>query len=72
MVQEANQEIKMPVDTPSSLTERCAIRNCVLQGDTWGSLLASVQVDTIGQECEESGLGYQVQGPGDGHDAGHG
>ena len=26
-----------------------------------GSLLASVQVDTIGQECEESELGYRYK-----------
>ena len=61
LVQKANHEIKMAVNTPSGLTERSTIRNCVLQGDTWGSLLASVQVDTIGQECEESGLGYQYK-----------
>ena len=48
----------MAVNTPSGLTERQPIKNSVLQGDTWGSLLASVQVDTIGQECEESGYGY--------------
>jgi hypothetical protein len=30
----------------------------VLQGDTFGSILASVQVDTIGKDCEESDYGY--------------
>ena len=55
------KEIKMAVNTPSGLTYRHTIENCVLQGDTWGSLLASVQVDTIGQECEKSGLGYRYK-----------
>ena len=62
LVQKANQEIEMAVNTPSGLSDRNTIRNCVLQGDTWGSLLASVQVDTIGQECEETGLGYLYKG----------
>ena len=51
----------MAVNTPSGLSERQRIKNNVLQGDTWGSLLASVQVDSIGKECEESGYGYMYQ-----------
>ena len=35
------------------------LENIVLQGDTFGSILASVQVDSIGQECSESGYGYR-------------
>ena len=37
---------------------RQVLRNIVLQGDTWGSVLASVQVDNIGKECLEEGHGY--------------
>ena len=55
LVYEVNNEVNMAVNTPSSLSERQVIKNCVLQGDTFGSILASVQVDTIGKECEESG-----------------
>ena len=40
------------------LTERQIIRNCVLQGDTFGSILASVQVDSIGKECVAAGHTY--------------
>jgi hypothetical protein len=39
----------------------CIILDCgniVLQGDTWGSILASVQVDSIGKDIEEAGLRY--------------
>ena len=58
LLYEANKEIKMAVKTPSGLTDRQVISNCVLQGDTWGSLLASVQVETIGKECVEAGHFY--------------
>ena len=47
LIYEANKEIQMAVRTPSGLTERQTVKNIVLQGDTWGSILASVQVDTI-------------------------
>ena len=33
----------------------------MLQGDTWGSILASVQVDTIGKACQDSGYGYKYK-----------
>ena len=61
LVYKANDEINMAVNTPSGLSERQEIKNCVLQGDTFGSLLASVQVDSIGQECVEAGYGYQYK-----------
>ena len=51
----------MAVKTPGGLSDRPAIENIVLQGDTWGSLLASVQVDSIAQECAETGLGYKYK-----------
>ena len=58
LIHEANKEVNMAVNTPSGLSDREVIKNSVLQGDTFGSILASVQVDTIGKECEEAGLGY--------------
>ena len=61
LVYEANKEIFMAVNTPEVLTERQTLENTVLQGDTWGSLLASVQVDSIGKDCAESGYGYRYQ-----------
>ena len=51
----------MAVNTPGGLSERQVLENIVLQGDTWGSILASVQVDSIGKECEETGLGYKYK-----------
>ena len=38
------------------------INNCVLQGDTWESLLASVQVETIGKDCVQAGHNYLYKG----------
>ena len=61
LVYKGNQEIHMAVNTPSGQTERQTINNIVLQGDTWGSLLSSCQVDTIGQHCQQSGYGYQYK-----------
>ena len=62
LLHQANKEIHMSVKTPNGLTDRQILRNIVLQGDTWGSILASVQVDTIGKECVEEGLGYLYKG----------
>ena len=61
LVYKANQEIHMAVNTPCGLSERQKLENIVLQGDTFGSLLASVQVDTIGKHCQQSGYGYKYK-----------
>jgi hypothetical protein len=58
LLHKANEEVHMAVKTTNGLTERQVIKDIVLQGDTWGSLLASVQVDSIGKECQEAGYGY--------------
>ena len=55
LLHKANEEVNMAVKTPSGLTDRQVLKDVVLQGDTWGSILASVQVDSIGKECEEAG-----------------
>ena len=58
LVYRANKEIFMAVNTPGGISERQTLTDIVLQGDTFGSILASVQVDSIGQECSQSGYGY--------------
>ena len=57
----ANKEINMGVNTPNGPSERQNIENVVLQGDTWGSLLASVQVDSIAKEVEKTDYGYKYK-----------
>ena len=62
LLHQANKEIHVSIKTPNGLTDRQILRNIVLQGDTWGSILASVQVDTIGKECIKEGHGYLYKG----------
>ena len=61
LIYKANANIRMAVNTPNGLTERQTIKNVVLQGDTFGSILASAQVDSIGKEVEQSGYGYKYK-----------
>ena len=58
LLYEANKEIFMAVKTSRGLSARQVITNSVLQGDTFGSILASVQVDRIGQKCLQAGHFY--------------
>jgi hypothetical protein len=58
MLYNANKDVKMAVNTPNGLSERQTLNDVVLQGDTFGSILASVQVDSIGKEVEETDYGY--------------
>ena len=62
LIYKANEKIYMAVKTQGGLTERKVIKNSVLQGDTFGSLLASVQVDTIARDVEKAGIGYEYKG----------
>ena len=52
----------MAVNTPNGLTERQNLSNVLLQGDTWSSMLASIQVDNICKEIESLNYGYQYKG----------
>ena len=61
LVYKANVKTHMAVSTPHGLTERQTVENTVLQGDTFGSILASVQVEKIGKYCEKSGYGYKYK-----------
>ena len=61
LLYEANKEISMTVNTPHGQTEEQNIKNVVLQGDTFGSLLASVQADRICQDVMKAGVGYRYK-----------
>ena len=58
LIYKSNCEVSMAVKTPHGLTDRQVIKDTVLQGDKFGSLLASVQVEKIGQECMKAGYHY--------------
>ena len=61
LIYNANNDVRMAVNTPNGLTERQSLENVVLQGDTFGSILASVQVDSIAKNVEKSGYGYKYK-----------
>ena len=61
LIYQANKKVDMAVNTPDGLSERKCLEDVVLQGDTWGSILASVQVDSICKEVEKSGYGYKYK-----------
>ena len=47
--------MKVVVKTPVGETNRESIRNVIIQGDVFGPLLCSKQVDSFGKECMEEG-----------------
>ena len=55
LLYQSNKEIAMAVKTAHGVTDRVTLKDLVLQGDTFSSLMASVQVDRIGQYCIDSG-----------------
>ena len=58
LLYEANKEIHMAAKTPNGLSVRKNLKSVILQGDTWGSILASVTVDSISKECMKTGNKY--------------
>ena len=61
LLYEANKEVQIAVKTPFGLTERQTVRSTVLQGETWASLIASVQVDSIAKEYKNAGYYYKYK-----------
>ena len=49
----ANKKVDLAVKTPVGKTEKGSIENVIIQGDVFGPLLCSKQVDTFGKECVE-------------------
>ena len=59
---QANEDIAMSVNTPNGQTDRQMIKYSVLQGDTWASLVAGVQADSVNKDIKEAGCGYMYRG----------
>ena len=55
LIFEANRLNKVAVNTPVGITARVEVNEIVLQGEVFGPLQCSVQVDTFGKECLEGG-----------------
>ena len=60
----AKKNIKVRVKTPSGLGVEQKLSKLVLQGDTWGPIMASNQVDTFGKQLieEEPSFIYKYKG----------
>ena len=50
-----NNHVKIAVKTPVGKTTRSSIYNCIIQGDVFGPIMCSNEVDTFGKECLEEG-----------------
>ena len=63
LIFEANQNNQVAVNNPAGITARGMVDEIVLQGEVFGPLQCSVQVDTFGKEClsDEKHL-YQYRG----------
>ena len=48
-----NSHVKVAVKTPVGRTDRKSIYNVITQGDVFGPILCSNQIDTFGKECLE-------------------
>ena len=55
LLYDLNKHNKVAVNTAVGQTERFDINKVVTQGSTWGSLLCSNHIDTIGRRCSETG-----------------
>ena len=53
LLYEMNSRANIAVRTPVGITERREIKNSILQGDVFGPLTCSVQIDEFGRECIE-------------------
>ena len=60
LLYETNQVNLIAVKTAAGLTERVNIPNIVQQGGTWGSLLCSNTIDTLGKKCRNRGEYYYL------------
>ena len=53
LLYEMNSRANIAVRTPVGITERREIKKSILQGDVFGPLTCSVQIDEFGRECIE-------------------
>ena len=49
----ANSDVKIVVKTPVGKSNQADIQKVVIQGDVFGPILCSKQIDTFGKECLE-------------------
>ena len=67
LLYDINKKNRVAVKTAVGQTDRIEVNNIVTQGGTWGSLLCSNHIDTLGRSCSRTGQNmytYDVQEPG--------
>ena len=55
LLYDINKKNKVAVNTAIGQTERIEVEKIVTQGGTWGSLLCSNHIDSLGRNCRDSG-----------------
>lgn len=60
LLHKINEKNLVSIKTPHGLTERINIPNIVQQGGTWGPLLCSKSIDTIGKKCKLRSENYYL------------
>ena len=60
LLYESSRKNLVAVKTPMGLTERINMPDIVQQGGTWGPLLCSNSMDTLGKKCKQRGEHYYV------------
>ena len=53
IIYNANSNVKIVVKTPVGKSDQEDLKNVVIQGDVFGPILCSKQIDTFGKECLE-------------------
>ena len=55
LLYDVNKKNRVAVNTAVGQTDRIEVNNIVTQGGTWGSLLCSNHIDTLGRSCSRTG-----------------
>ena len=56
LLYESNKKNMVAINTAVGMTDRVDIANIVQQGGTWGPVLCSNSVDTLGKKCRDQGI----------------
>ena len=56
LLYESNKKNMVAVNTALGMTERVNMANIVQQGGTWGPVLCSNSIDTLGKKCRDQGI----------------
>ena len=56
LLYESNRKNMVAINTAVGMTERVNIANIVQQGGTWGPILCSNSIDTLGKKCRDQGI----------------